>query len=45
MGLGLTGIAVLAVPLALAWGWLGWRLGGAFPNPTRTGGPHAKDSP
>ncbi len=27
LGLGLTGIAVLSVPLALAWAWLGIRLG------------------
>ncbi len=27
LGLGLTGIAILSVPLALAWAWLGFRLG------------------
>ena len=27
LGMGLGAIAVLAVPLALLWGWLGWRLG------------------
>ena len=27
LGLGLAGIAALAVPLALGWAWLGWGLG------------------
>jgi AAA family ATP:ADP antiporter len=26
-GLGLGGIALLAVPLAIAWGWIGYKLG------------------
>ncbi len=32
LGLGLGGIAALAVPLALGWAWLGWRLGRGTPD-------------
>jgi AAA family ATP:ADP antiporter len=38
LGLGLAGIAALAVPLALGWAWLGWGLG-------RKAGPAAEWTP
>ena len=41
VGLGLNGIALLAVPLALGWSWLGWRLGRALPTRNDQGGRHA----
>ena len=40
MGLGLSGIAMLAVPLAIAWSWLGWQLGHQFEASSNKGDRH-----
>ena len=40
MGLGLSGIALFAVPLAMVWSWLGWQLGHQFETTSEKGDSH-----
>ncbi len=40
LGLGLGGIAFIAVPIAIAWSWLGWQLGHRFELVAKDGGRH-----